>query len=59
MATVYVVKTDDHYLCPGEDGDVGLTDSIEEAGISYSLEEAEQLARDHADPGYEIIAISR
>lgn len=55
MTTIYFVKTGAHYLCPGEDGDVGITPSIEEAGHFLSYEEAERAAREHADPGYQII----
>jgi hypothetical protein len=55
MQTVYFVKTGEHYLCPGEDGDIGLTPSLEEAELFLSYEEAEKAAHDNADPGYQII----
>ncbi len=56
MTTVYFVKTGEQYLCPGEDGDVGLTPSFEEAEHFLSYEEAERAARSNADPDYQIIA---
>ncbi len=59
MTTVYFVKTGEQYLCPGEDGDVGLTPSIEEAEHFLSYEDAESAARKNADPGYQIIAQHR
>ena len=59
MATVYVVKTGEQYLCTAEDGDVGLTPSKEEAGTYSSYEEAEKAAREHAGSDYEIIPIDR
>lgn len=55
MTTVYFVKTGEQYLCPGEDGDIGLTPSVEEAEHFLSLEDAERAAHDNAAPGYEII----
>ncbi|WP_116138183.1 hypothetical protein [Trinickia diaoshuihuensis] len=55
MTTVYFVKTGEQYLCPGEDGDVGLTPSFEEAEHFLSYEEAERAARSNAGSGYEII----
>ena len=59
MTTVYFVKTGEQYLCPGEDGDVGLTPSLEEAERFLSYEDAESAARKNADPGYQIIAQQR
>ena len=59
MTTVYFVKTGEQYLCPGEDGDVGLTPSLEEAEYFLSYEEAERAARENADPGYLIITQQR
>jgi hypothetical protein len=59
MTTVYFVKTGQQYLCPGEDGDIGLTASFEEAEHFLSYEEAEQAAHEHADPGYQIITEHR
>ncbi|MGN6086883.1 hypothetical protein [Trinickia sp.] len=59
MTTVYFVKTGEQYLCPGEDGDVGLTPSFEEAEHFLSYEEAEHAARANAGPGYQIIAEQR
>jgi hypothetical protein len=59
MPTAYIVKTGDHYLCPGEDGDVGLTPSIDEAWTFMSIEEAAEAARKHADSDYEIVRIDR
>lgn len=59
MTTVYYVKTGEQYLCPGEDGDIGLTPSLEEAEHFLSYEEAELAAREHADPGYVIITQQR
>jgi len=56
MTTVYFVKTGEQYLCPGEDGDVGLTPSFEEAEHFLSYEEAERAARSNADSDYQIIA---
>jgi hypothetical protein len=58
MTTVYVVKTGEHFLCTAEDGDVGLAPEIEVAASYLSYEEAEQAANKHADPGYEIVAVS-
>ncbi len=59
MTTVYFVKTGEQYLGPGEDGDVGLTPSLEEAERFLSYEEAERAARANADPGYQIITQHR
>ena len=59
MTTVYFVKTGEQYLCPGEDGDVGLTPSLEEAEHFLSYEEAEHAARENAGPGYLIITQHR
>jgi hypothetical protein len=59
MTTVYFVKTGQHYLAPGEDGDIGLTASVEEAEHFLSYEDAEQAAREYADPGYQIVAHQR
>ncbi|MGN6232150.1 MAG: hypothetical protein ACTHNZ_13440 [Trinickia sp.] len=59
MTTVYFVKTGEQYLCPGEDGDVGMTPSFEEAERFLSYEDAENAARRNAEPGYEIITQHR
>jgi hypothetical protein len=56
MTTVYFVKTGEQYLGPGEDGDVGLTPSFEEAEHFLSYEEAERAARSNAGADYQIIA---
>ena len=55
MTTVYLVKTGEQYLCPGEDGDIGLTSSLEEAERFLSYEEAQQAARENAEEDYQII----
>ena len=59
MSTVYFVKTGEQYLCPGEDGDVGMTPSFEEAERFLSYEDAENAARRNAEPGYQIITQHR
>ena len=59
MMTVYFVKIGEHYLCPGEDGDIGLTPSFEEAEHFLSYEEAERAARAHAESDYSIITRQR
>lgn len=58
MTTVYVVKTGAHFLCTAEDGDMGLAPAVEEATSFLSYEEAEKAANQHADPGYEIVAVN-
>ncbi|WP_322028854.1 hypothetical protein [Paraburkholderia sp. J76] len=58
MTTVYVVKTGEQYLCCAEDGDIGMAPEIEGAKSFPSHEEAEKAANEHADPGYEIVAVS-
>ncbi|HEY4803009.1 MAG TPA: hypothetical protein VIH96_10360 [Paraburkholderia sp.] len=58
MTTVYVVKTGEQFLCCAEDGDIGMAPSIEGAKSFPSYEEAEKAANEHADPGYEIVALS-
>ncbi|HVW50553.1 MULTISPECIES: hypothetical protein [unclassified Trinickia] len=55
MTTIYLVKSGEQYLGPGEDGDIGLTPSIEEAEHFLSYEEAERAAHENAEPGYQII----
>jgi len=59
MSTIYFVKTGEQYLCPGEDGDVGLTPSLEEAERFLSYEDAEHAAQENAEPGYQIITQHR
>jgi hypothetical protein len=54
-----LVKTGEQYLCPGEDGDIGLTSSFEEAERFLSYEEAQQAARENAESGYQIITQHR
>lgn len=58
MTTVYVVKTGEQFLCCAEDGDIGMAPEIEGAKSFLSYEEAEKAANEHADPGYEIVAVS-
>jgi hypothetical protein len=58
MMSVYVVKTGEHFLCTAEDGDIGMAPAIEDAMSFLSYEEAEKAANEHADPGYEIVAVS-
>nr|WKF60841.1 hypothetical protein HUO10_005363 [Paraburkholderia busanensis] len=58
MANAYVVKTGEKYLCSAEDGDIGLAPDITEAKRFLSREEADQAAGEHADPGYEILAVA-
>ncbi len=59
MTTVYFVKSGEQYLCPGEDGDIGLTPSLEEAERFLSYEDAERAAHENAEPGYQIITQHR
>ncbi|CAB3809182.1 hypothetical protein [Paraburkholderia fynbosensis] len=58
MTTLYVVKTGEKFLCTAEDGDIGLAPEIKEAMSFLSYEEAETVAKEHADPGYEILAVN-
>jgi len=58
MMNVYVVKTGEQFLCTAEDGDIGMAPAIEEATSFLSFEEAEKMANEHADPGYEIVTFS-
>ncbi|RKT20906.1 hypothetical protein B0G69_4265 [Paraburkholderia sp. RAU2J] len=58
MTTLYVVKTGEKFLCTAEDGDIGLAPEIKEAMSFLSYEEAEKVAKEHADPGYEILAVN-
>jgi hypothetical protein len=58
MTTVYVVKTGEKFLCTAEDGDIGLAPEIKEATSFLSYEEANKVANEHADPGYEIVAVN-
>ncbi|RQS60053.1 hypothetical protein DID96_34700 [Burkholderia sp. Bp8963] len=58
MTTIYVVKTGEQFLCTAEDGDIGIAPEIEEAMSFLSYEEAKKAANQHADPGYEIVAIN-
>jgi len=58
MTTVYVVKTGEKFLCTAEDGDIGMAPEIGGAKSFLSYEEAEKAATQHADPGYEIVAVS-
>lgn len=57
MMSVYVVKTGGHFVCTAEDGDIGMAPAIEDATSFLSYEEAEKAANEHADPGYEIVAV--
>ncbi|KUY95452.1 hypothetical protein WS50_25595 [Burkholderia territorii] len=57
MTTIYVVKTGLQYLCTGEDGDIGMAPAIEEAMSFLSYEEAQKVASENADPGYEILSV--
>jgi hypothetical protein len=59
MTTVYVVKTGEKFLCTAEDGDIGLAPEIKEATRFLSYEDANKVANEHADPGYEIVAVNR
>jgi hypothetical protein len=58
MTTVYVVKTGEKFLCTAEDGDIGMAPEIKEATSFFSYEEATKVANEHADPGYEILAVN-
>jgi hypothetical protein len=58
MTTVYVVKTGEQFLCCAEDGDIGMAPTIQGAKSFPSYEAAEKAATEHADPGYEIVALS-
>ncbi len=57
MMSVYVVKTGEQLLCTAEDGDSAWTSAIENATSFLLYEEAEKVANEHADPGYEIVAV--
>ncbi|BCG05336.1 hypothetical protein PPGU19_099040 (plasmid) [Paraburkholderia sp. PGU19] len=57
MTTVYVVKTGEKFLCTAEDGDIGMAPEVKEATSFLSYEEADKVAHEHADPGYEIVAV--
>ncbi|MGR3911118.1 hypothetical protein Q3A80_29120 [Burkholderia sp. SR8] len=57
MATIYVVKTGEQFLCTGEDGDIGMAPVIEDAASFLSYEEAIKVANQHADPGFEILTV--
>jgi len=57
MTTVYVVKTGEKFLCTAEDGDIGMAPEIKEATSFHSYEEANKVANEHADPGYEILTV--
>jgi hypothetical protein len=57
MTTVYVVKTGEKFLCTAEDGDIGMAPEIKEATSFRSYEEANKVAHEHADPGYEILTV--
>jgi hypothetical protein len=59
MTTVYVVKTGEKFLCTAEDGDIGMAPEIKEATSFLSYEEANKVANEHADPGYEILTVDR
>lgn len=58
MNTAYVIKTGKQYLHRAEDGDIGMAPEIEGAMSFATKQEAERAASEHADPGYEIVAIS-
>lgn len=58
MTTIYVVKTGEHFLCIAEDGDIGIAPAIEDAMSFLSYEEAKKTASQHADTGYEIVAVN-
>ncbi|MGZ2749224.1 hypothetical protein [Burkholderia stagnalis] len=58
MTTVYVVKTGEQFLCTAEDGDIGMAPAIEDAMSFLSYEEAKKMANQHADTGYEIVAVN-
>lgn len=58
MTIVYVVKTGEKFLCTAEDGDIGLAPEIKEATSFLSYEEANKVANENADPGYEIVAVN-
>ncbi|MGN7985576.1 hypothetical protein [Burkholderia sp. 22313] len=57
MTTIYVVKTGLQFLCRGEDGDIGMAPVVEDAMSFLSYEEAKKVADEHADRGYEIVAV--
>ncbi|WP_431823534.1 hypothetical protein [Burkholderia sp. F1] len=58
MTTIYVVKTGQQFLCTAEDGDIGMAPAIEDAMSFLSYEEAKKAANEHADAGYEIVAVN-
>jgi hypothetical protein len=58
MTTVYVVKTGEKFLCTAEDDDIGMAPEIKEAMSFLSNEEVNKIANEHADPGYEIVAVN-
>ncbi|KVO13446.1 hypothetical protein WJ74_12905 [Burkholderia ubonensis] len=58
MTTIYVVKTGQQFLCTAEDGDIGMAPAIEDTMSFLSYEEAKKAATEHADAGYEIVAIN-
>ncbi|MBN3817747.1 hypothetical protein G3N57_14520 [Paraburkholderia sp. Se-20369] len=58
MTTIYVVKTGEQFICTAEDGDIGMAPAIEDAKCFLSYEEAKKAATEHADPGYEIVAVN-
>ncbi|MGF6607841.1 hypothetical protein OKW45_002741 [Paraburkholderia sp. WSM4175] len=58
MTAVYVVKTGQNFLCTAEDGDIGMAPEIKEAKSFLSYEDANKVANEHADPGYEIVAVN-
>lgn len=50
----WIVRSGDSYLCP-QDGDVGYTTNLNEAGRFGSEEEAQEAGRDHCDPGFVVM----
>lgn len=50
----WIVRSGDSYLCP-QDGDVGYTSNLNEAGRFGSEEEAREAGRDHCDPGFVVM----
>ena len=50
----WIVRSGDSYLCPN-DGDVGYTSDLAEAGTFGSEEEAIDAGREHCDPGFVVM----
>jgi hypothetical protein len=57
MTEAYVVKIGEQFLASAEDGDVGLAPEVKEAKRFLSIEEAEEAAKEYAEPEYKIVPI--